>query len=491
MRSTLFLGFLAAGLIAAAGVGCGDDGSGGQGGSGATGGAGGGTTTTGGAGGTGGMAGDGNDDFAGADELLLGNAGLNGDLDPVATDVDFYRFQGTAGQKILLYADAKPEGDEYNTAYPDLVVTLYSEDQTQIAQNDDPFPRFSNDPEIITELPADGTYYIRVAECNYVYPSGCAPSNTITYDNYQIVAFEIPPAALTAEGTEVAYSVSQNGGYGLELLNGRFSADTETDTFTFTVPADVTADAGRRPVSLFNFYPSGPQGHGSSTDVQLATIVDTTTSEIVAQVNPSLVGTDPYDRPDLTVPLMPGGSYRVELAHSTGAVGTNPFYFTYHVVDGRSYPLELAETDAMNNNTVASAQALVAEPADPGDTSGIVTYLVEGDLLDFGTTTDIADAFSFAVPAGMDRLSVFCNAQRSGSGLRDVYVSVRVGDDSEIPDGSITETAMTSAYLTGVALPAGESTLYLHVTGTQDASAAPVTSSFYRCQVSLFPPNAQ
>lgn len=475
MRSTIFLGFLAAGLIAAAGVGCGDDGGGGQGGSGATGG-------QGGAGGTGGGTAE-CSDFDCAGELPLGDAGLNGELDPPATDVDFYRFTGTAGQKIIIAADAKPAADEYNTAYPDLVITLYSEDQTPIAENNDPFPRFSSDPQIITELPADGTYYIRVAECNSVYTSGCSPSGEITYNGYKVLARELTPAELTAEGAEVTYDAGQSG-YGLELLNGRFSADTETDTFNFTVPADVTVDGGRS-VSLFSFYPSGPQGHGSSTDVQQATIVDATTGDIVAQIDPTLVNsTDAHDRPDLSVPLTPGASYRLELAHSTGAVGSNPFYFTSHIVDGRSYPLE-TEDATTNNNTVGTAPPLVAEPADP---SGIVTYLIEGDLRDFdGPGSEIADAFSFAIPDGVDRLSVFCNAQRSGSGLRDLYVSVRYGDDSEILDGSITETAMTPARLIGVPLPAGESMLYLHLIGTQDAT---VTSSFYRCQVNLYPPAA-
>lgn len=76
---------------------------------------------------------------------------------------------------------------------------FYDENGNQIAENDDPIPRNSNDSEIVTVIPANGKYYLRAEECNAWakrnnFPAGsCAPSDTIFYTSYKTAIDELDP----------------------------------------------------------------------------------------------------------------------------------------------------------------------------------------------------------------------------------------------------------------------------------------------------------
>jgi hypothetical protein len=88
---------------------------------------------------------------------------LQGALDPVDSDHDYYVFTGESG--ILYVAtDSKPISNEYDPAYPDLVVSLYDNQRQLIARNDDAFPRTGQDSVLITALTSNGTYYLEVEE---------------------------------------------------------------------------------------------------------------------------------------------------------------------------------------------------------------------------------------------------------------------------------------------------------------------------------------
>ena len=111
------------------------------------------TTTSGG--------GDGNDDFATAEKLTVG-ASIDAFLEPWS-DQDFYVFQGTKGQALSF--TIKAEETPFDPYVIDTVLTLYDASQQPIAQDDTPTPRTSDDAQLFTILPADGAYYVRVAEC--------------------------------------------------------------------------------------------------------------------------------------------------------------------------------------------------------------------------------------------------------------------------------------------------------------------------------------
>src|SRR5512132_1602821 len=210
MRSKNFLGlcpvvgsFAAAGMVTGCGgdsttststTGGGGSGDGGSGGSTTT------TTTTGvtasatstgtttSSTGTGG--GTGNHDFATAVDVDVNPAAnTEGELADADTTTDYYKFSGKAGQRITVIVNAQsldPNGDGKDPSIVDVVVTLFDANKTQIAQNDDSWPRFSTDAQAFTVLPADGDYYLAIASCNTVFPTGgcgvAADITTLKYD---------------------------------------------------------------------------------------------------------------------------------------------------------------------------------------------------------------------------------------------------------------------------------------------------------------------
>ncbi|NIR36690.1 MAG: hypothetical protein GWO04_14375, partial [Actinobacteria bacterium] len=181
--------------------------------------------------------GDGNDSFDTADAIELGTPVEGAVIDP-AGDQDFYSFTGAADQWVIISTDANPDDDPEMV---DTVLTLYDSSMTQIAENDDSIPRFNTDSEIITRLPAAGTYYVVVQEFSDWAddtPEGMA---SFTYD---LLAAELDPDAVgvtvDAEGGDdlassqsIGLSTSANGDFG--LLVGDLRDGSDVDVYRFSV----------------------------------------------------------------------------------------------------------------------------------------------------------------------------------------------------------------------------------------------------------------
>lgn len=517
MRSKRFLGLLltAGTVVAAITSGCGDDGDTGAGGSGGSGGdttSTGSTSTgstmttsssTGGAGGGGGAGGmgacagdkDGNCNPETAEPIEINDMNpIEADLEPVDEDEDFYSFEGTAGQALFIYTDAKQPPDEFSNDYADLVITLYDANGKRIAENDDPTPRFSNDSEIYTILPADGTYYVRVEECttwaiqNGLPDTSCAPAGDILDTSYTLSIFELDPAlpsiVIESKGMDIAdpmsaaaieYEPGQNPGTFIIATNaGYFTDAMDKDYFKFTVPVDdpgtmanegIVLDPTERLVGYFNFPPPGDSGNGSTSPLGMISIVDPVTMAVHARIDGNLSN-------EMSPPLEVGKEYLIEMAAPAagGDFAGNPFYFFLHN-GGGSNPVEKELTGGgAPNNTHLTAEVLVKA-------MNTQSYFVEGDLT--GAPVDV-DYFEVAVPAGMNVVSVACGAKRSGSGLENFKATV-LGADGMMSVGTGTEAANMDLFLQNLAVPAGAMKLYLKLeAGSQNAM---VTSSFYRCGV--------
>jgi len=78
-------------------------------------------------------------------------------------DLDFYTFNGVAGEKVIVDIDAAVTGS-YLDSY---VYLLDSDGSTYLAENDDAYG--SLDSHLVYELPHDGTYYIKVRD--YGHPN--------------------------------------------------------------------------------------------------------------------------------------------------------------------------------------------------------------------------------------------------------------------------------------------------------------------------------
>lgn len=494
MKLKLLSGLVALGLLVA----CGDDssGGGGSGGSGGTGGNGGDTdggappvTNNGGSGAAGGgpPTGDGNDTLETADALEEedGVFAAQGELDTPDVDVDFFSFPGTAGQPIYIGSDAKPDTDEFADFYIDLVVTLFDSEGNQIAQNDDPFPRSSNDSSFYTVLPEDGTYYLKVEEfCEFAEPGTCPGTYFDDLSDIAFAVFVIPldpadesvfpeatePNDTQATAADMEYAPVDGGDPGQYYLSINYGdlAAGDTDGVLFSPPDDLVIDAGSRATAEFLVPPPGADGNGSSINPGIIEVFNITQNQIVARFDMSDETAD-TDRATLNFPVTLADEYFVTLqTGSSAGGGGEPFYFLVHG-NGQGNPLE---TEELLNNVPATAEELDAA-------DGVDSYFVEGDL-------PAADVDYFRVSVLDVNFGLICGSEREGSGARGFKATV-YGSDGTTQIATKTENATPTGVLRLTEVDPGANTeLVIKIEkGSQDPE---VTSNFYRCGFHFSPP---
>lgn len=486
MKFKVLSGLVALALFA--GVGCGDDttatgGSGGNGGGGTGGNGGDGTggtpvITTGGNGEGGMNTGDGNDSFAESIPLEEDQGFLigQGELDPADADADYFSFSGTAGDAVFIFADAKPEGDEFAEGYIDTVLTIYDANENPVAINDDPFPRTSQDSALYTILPATGTYYIKVEEFCAWAPAGTCES--AYFDNLSDLAYLVAVTTLDpAENSNVdeaaepndtvgtssimEYEAADVGQYYLSIAWGEYADASDVDGIVFTPPADVAVTVGSRASASIILPPPGIDGNGSSENPGLITVRDASDA-IIAQFDMSNETEDITSRATLDFPVTLGTQYF--LTNEAGPVAdgpSSPFYFVVHSV-GSGNPVEAAA-----NDTAATAEALTASQT---------SYFIEGDL----PATDV-DFYSVGVLD--ETITVVCGALRSGSGAEDFTVRVLTADGAtEL--ASETESVTTELLIQDIDVGANTS---LVIEMTKGGQSPTVTSNYYRCGIHFAP----
>lgn len=399
-----------------------------------------------------------NNDFAGAQPLEIGVAAMEAIEAP--NDRDFFRFEGTAGDWVVISTEANPED---NPMMIDTVVTLYDSARTQIAENDDAVPRNNTDSEIVIRLPSTGTYYVEVEEFTTWMtgmPAEGMPSYTYGLTVGAIVdggAFNIDTEAGDDAASAQALRFGGTGG-NIAFTLGTFNDATDVDVFSFTVAM---------PLQLLSVdvMPAGPTGYGSTRASGEMWVTNMAGTEIIARINPRDAMQD-----DLS-PSLPMGSYLLWVGADGGTAGTNDHYVLKALL-GQENPVEM-ETVAGTNDLVAGA-----EPLSVTDDMGVL----RGFILAHLSATDV-DMFSFDVPAGR-QMNVFCGSASSGSGLQGLRVEL-LGEAGTTMLGMGTETATEGASVTMVTV-AAPGTHYIRISATgQDAT---VTGNFARCGVALATP---
>jgi len=501
MRRNVLLGLvISSGLsLLAAGAGCGDEATN--------------TTGSGGAGGSGGASqssssssvaqssstgtvADTNTSCDTAEELALDVVDLPATLDPVTEDKDYYVFEGTKGLAILLGSNAKPDADEFDTTYPDLVLTVKKKDANgawvDIAVNDDPYPLppSSNDSLLYTILPEDGTYCVEVTECNVLFPGSCADPDLIVDTNYTIVggALNTQASAMgvqhetATEPAEVSatldYENVQMGVLFRSLAWGSFADAADRDAWEFTIPMGLDVDAGARAACHFEFFYPGVEGNGSSAETNVtAYVVDAADpTKKIAEINPNTYDLT-FGRPEpmnISVPCESGKTYHFVMERTMGAAaGANDFYFYNHyIISGNPVEVEPNDDSAM-------AEALKANMND----SGGMSHFVDGDI---AIESDV-DYFVVDVPQNAATISMACEAERGGSAIRGLKVTALNGDMPVTGGkGNQLEAANKQLFAYDLPVPMGATKITFKVEATSlDANIA---SHFYRCGFHLNPP---
>jgi len=433
---------------------------------------------------TGGMMGDGNNTIETAEPIELNNTTpYEGDLDPLG-DEDFYQFEGKSGQ--ALYIGVSAEGIDnvrFDPAYIDTIVTLYDATGEQIAESNNGVPLFNADAGLLTMLPADGTYYLRVTDCftwSKNPSSQCQLPEEKDNTYYELNVFELDPAfegitADTEQGNDassadaIEYAKSQTGNYFISEVYGTFTDKADVDVFSFNMPADIPSQAGTRPTGYYYLIPPGKSGSGSTTAVGRMYITELATPLVpIAEIYGS-------QNAELSPPLETGKDYLLFIEHPDLAYEPQDFYFVRHYA-GYANPLE---ADDVKNNDVMTPDPIAADSNGDGSFSAFI----EGDLL--GGAADV-DHFIATVPPTVGdtgTLTAVCSALRRGSGLRSMTIAILNKDGSVIVQGT-QETTSAFARAQNVDIPAGATEIVVKLTATQDPL---VTSSFYRCGVHFNP----
>jgi hypothetical protein len=401
--------------------------------------------------------GDGNDSFETADPIELGTPVADAVIDP-AGDQDFYSFTGEEGQWVILSTEANPDDDPEMV---DTVLTLYDSSMTQIAENDDGIPRFNTDSEIITRLPAAGTYYVRVLE--FSDWADDTPEGMASF-TYELLVAALDPDAVgvtvDAEGGDdvassqnIGLSTSADGDFG--LLVGDLRDGSDVDVYSFSVTAS-------KPNAQFTVLPADVDGNGSTALPSAVWVTDMAGTEIIGRVDPSAL-------PELS-PGLPEGQYKLWIEHG-GSAGSNDFYVLK--------VFRLTSDNPPEEDEVANGVAATAEPLtladDDGD--GISNGFILAELPD----ADV-DHFSFAVEAG-DVVSAFCGSRTAGSGVIDLTATITdVTGVTEL--GSDTETATEAVAIEELDV-GGAGTYLLRL--EKDSQDAEVTGDWVRCGVAVGP----
>lgn len=490
---------LAAALLAAAcgdgstGGGAGGADGGGRGGGAGAGGAGGAGSGGGGAGG--GPTGDGNDSFAEAIELGLGAGPVDQELEPLTSDVDYFAFDAAAGDAVLVTTTAKPAEFPFGEAWADLVVTLYDEAGVQLAQNDDPVPRTTQNPQLVTVLPATGRYYLEVAEYCLTWsggPLGVGCNDQVENPGYSIAvglldgalpAFveEAEPNGAPAAANAWAFEPADAAGNYLSTLAwGELDAAGGVDVYAFTPPSGVALAVGK-PVAYvgrFNvelaFVPSGPAGSGAPSDVGLVQLLDAATLAPIAELDVDLAS-DPTYGAQLAVPLLADGAatYYVVVAAPPGAGGPGHFYFVQGSV-GAGNPVEsdpASDTGLDGNDDPATADVLPSLLNGDGSSS----RYVEGNL-------PAGDVDHYAIPNDGTQVAVLCTGAAIGSGVTLRATLVDAAGVPIDPAASADElVAAGGASFAGVPTAGAGATFFLRVEPVGQSPTLP--SDFYRCGV--------
>jgi hypothetical protein len=535
MRSKHFLGLcLAVGSFAAAGLvtGCGGDTTGGTTSSGSGGGDTGGsgsttstsatttststtttaaTTTTTTSSGTGGSTG--NHDFATAIEIEVNSPDntvgtlLDGD-----TTIDYYKFTGTKGQRLAavvaaqsLFTDAGHDPNDITVI--DTVVTIYDTNKKQIAQNDDAFPRFSTDSQLFTVLPADGEYYATVTNFCTAFSSqsgACDNAGGLGTFDYELFIAETnklnspevnetttpnkEPNNDLATASKFTYAVPAGGmagNYGIYTFDGGFLDASDVDVFELNVPANTKFDATQRAHAEFWIQPvSSDNGTGAAVSA-VYTFTDAA-GIVLAQVdqkNYSNFAITTGGAISMSVPVEVSKTYYLFVKHPGGAADpVKDFYFLKHFIGSFYYGQYEGAVDA--NGTFATAQPLMPPPMS-------TNVFVDGEI-SLAAPEPAGDADYYAIPlaATAKTVNLFCDAQRSGSGLRGAKFSLLDTMGNALPGASsFTEVAdkdLSVGGAMGLPIPAASVTagkILLKVTATsQDPT---VKGTFYHCSVAL------
>ena len=185
-----------------------------------------------------------NNNRANATPIAYGDALSDPRIDP-AGDVDFYRFNGAAGDAITVDIDAVALGSNL-----DSTLQLQSSSGAVLADNDD---STNHDSLLTYVLPSNGAYYIRVREYNHGNEGGSSYYYTIKLDKEGAstaadVYVTTNAIGTTADGQsfnkrDILRWDADSGDWSLYLAGNAIGLPSKADIVAFDIPNPANGSA--------------------------------------------------------------------------------------------------------------------------------------------------------------------------------------------------------------------------------------------------------
>ena|GEM_PF-1362994 len=394
---------------------------------------------------------DDNDSFAEARELDI-NGKLSGAINPPG-DVDYFRFQGTAGDWIAITTERVSSNQVNNL---DTVVTLYNSSMEQLARNDDDIAGINSDSEIIYHVAATGDYFLKVEDFSTTREDrdnegGAGFRYLVKVDrfiteNNDFVTVDAERGNDAASANDFSFFTAGSRPVGYAL--GTLTDNGDVDVYRVTIPP------GEARNFRIQIMPAGPNGYGSTSglgDIWLTDVSGSTVSAKISNADQTLFRMSPS---------LPGGEYLLWLAHPGDAAGANDHYVVKNFIFNEN-PAEMLD---MRNNTQEGAEEL---PLRDSDRAGyIISALPDGDT----------DHYKIELQPN-EKVSVFCGSRTAGSGIIDVTAYVR--DKSGMTLATGTESATVSIAIRDVTVTSSIAYIQLD----RGAQLTDVTGDWVRCGI--------
>lgn len=384
-----------------------------------------------------------------------------------------------AGAFLDIATKANPANE---TGVVDTAVTLLdATGMTELASDDDAFPRLSTDSELFYRVQTPQTLCIRVEDFDTWSNNGM--SQVADSNIFRLTVSAMSPSMLnnadtetndTIMGAQTGTMVTASGGAtGAAIIYGGLDTANDVDVYKFTMPTGAAQlqvelpPNGDAPAPMVSTY--------GSTMARFAVKVTKMDGTIVGAITPPATASQMSQ--SIGVEVTPGQPYFVWVQRSLPA-GANDFYAT-QLNFTTDNPPELEMVGASTNDTLPTAETLALTAGGPKQQDGFIL----GHL----TPSDV-DYFRFPAGAG-DSIVLACSAARDASGLTGTKFELVDGAGTSLQSETETNTADVLWEMGGskpavVAPDAG--TYALKVSGaTQDAMN---TGNYYRCGLHLTSP---
>jgi hypothetical protein len=302
-------------------------------------------------------------------------------------DVDLFVFSAKAGQRVLIECRGKRLDSNL-----DGFLWLFDSAGHQLASNqDDPSRSEKTDPLIDVTIPADGDYFVKIAD--FVYNGGNYCFYRLTVSTLPLIDFILPTGGKPGETREITlFGRNLPDGEKTDLLIGGRPLEKITRPFAFPPEA-----ANTLPLTQFEAVrPYASWLNGAA--VSVASASGRSNSKLILASNiPEVLEQEPNGSPAeaqrLTAPVAVSGQF---------SPAKDADYFTFAAKKGEVYSIEVFAqrigSPADPDMEVFNAKgAVMANPQDIGESIGQLRFSTRSQDLNYDLTVPEDGDYSFRI----------------------------------------------------------------------------------------------